>query len=215
MKAEKIQQGNSGKLILFFAGWGMDIHPFLRLQSQNADVLIVYDYTDLSFELSLIRGYDEIHLIAWSMGVWAASEVLGDVVLASAVAVNGTPYPIHDAWGIPEAVVEGTLANLSEEGIRRFNRRMCGSVEILTQFLLFPVIRSVEDRKEELLQITRHVFAVQDRVRWTKAIVSSSDRIYPCANQAAYWSTRVPVLYLDAPHYPFYLWNEWTEIVCL
>lgn len=216
MKAEKIQQGNKRKLLLFFAGWGMDVHPFLRLQAVDTDVLVVYNYTELSFDISLTEGYDEINLIAWSMGVWAASCVLGGVKLTSALAINGTPYPVHNTWGIPVAIAGGTLSNLSADGLKRFNRRMCGQAEIVKQFISTPVMRTVEDVKEELSCIIRQAYPVKEGVTWTKALVSSSDCIFPVANQTVCWSAlSVPVVCLDAPHYPFYLWNKWNEILCL
>lgn len=226
MKIEKIKQGNNRALLLFFAGWGMDIHPFLRLQASDMDVIVVYDYTELGFDVQLTEEYDEINLIAWSMGVWAATQVMAGVKLASAVAINGTPYPVHDTWGIPEVIAGATLANLSEDGLKRFNRRMCGQQDILAQFASFPVMRTVGELKEELASIFREVPAAHNLqrqlagslccVRWTKALVSSSDRIFPVVNQYSCWSAAaVPIVSIDAPHYPFYLWNEWNEILCL
>ncbi|VEI44971.1 Uncharacterized protein conserved in bacteria [Actinobacillus equuli] len=33
------------------------------------------------------------------MGVWVAENVLPEINLASATAINGTPFPKHDEWG--------------------------------------------------------------------------------------------------------------------
>lgn len=212
MKAEKIVGKGNESLVLFFSGWGMDSRPFRRIKSDSRDVIVVYDYTDLAFDRQMLEGYTKIYLVAWSMGVWAAARVLGGVPLESAVAVNGTPFPVGDESGIPAAVFEGTLEHLSEEGIRRFNRRMCGTREILASFMSDPVRRPAESLKEELFRIREQLdFPVQS-VSWTKAVISDADRIFPERNLKRYWQG-VPQLCLDAPHYPFYLWNEWNEIV--
>ena len=80
----------------------------------------------MDFEGEALSGYRKIRLVAWSLGVWAASVVFGKkpVSFTEAIAVNGTPCPVHDRWGIPETIFRGTLDNVTEEGMRRFNRRM-------------------------------------------------------------------------------------------
>ena len=69
------------RLLLFFAGWGMDEHPFLQYAPQDSDFMICYDYRTLDFDTSPLTGYTVIDVVAWSMGVWAASQVLSKVSL--------------------------------------------------------------------------------------------------------------------------------------
>ena len=70
-------------------------------------------------------------------------------ILYHATALNGTPFPMHDTLGIPTAIFEGTLHHISEEGMRRFNRRMCGDKETFNRYSeLSP--RPLEEIKEEL-----------------------------------------------------------------
>ncbi|HAL52837.1 MAG TPA: hypothetical protein DCP78_11600 [Sphingobacterium sp.] len=64
------------KLLLFFAGWGMDEQPFLHYSPVGKDLIVAYSYTDLLLDESLLAGYREIEVFAWSMGVWAAATVL-------------------------------------------------------------------------------------------------------------------------------------------
>lgn len=40
------------------------------------DLMVVYDYSTLDFDENQLSGYNEIKVIAWSMGVWAAAQVL-------------------------------------------------------------------------------------------------------------------------------------------
>ena len=68
MKHYFIQQNYLPRLTLFFAGWGMDECPFMDYCSGNSDLLVCYDYRSLDFDFTLLQGYQEIRLIAWSMG---------------------------------------------------------------------------------------------------------------------------------------------------
>ena len=103
-------------MTLFFAGWGMDECPFMDYCPENSDLLVCYDYRSLDFDFTLLQGYQEIRLIAWSMGVWAASMVLQDMDLpiCESVALNGTVTPVDDLKGISQQVFEGTLEGLNE-----------------------------------------------------------------------------------------------------
>ena len=89
--------------LLFFAGWGMDETPFMHNLPPNKDLIICYDYRSLDFDSTLLSTYDGIYVVAWSMGVWAASQVLPDsnLPLKQSIAINGTPFPIDDMRGIP------------------------------------------------------------------------------------------------------------------
>lgn len=177
------------------------------------DVWICYDYRELTFDADLSR-YREIYLVAWSLGVWVASRVLTGhpavAYLTQAVAINGTPCPIDDADGIPEAIFRGTLEQISEEGMRRFNRRMCGNRETVLAYEQIPP-RPTETLREELRQLYQLARPVDSRI-WTRAVVSTADRIFPTANLSHYWQGRCPVCLIDAPHFPFYQWTQWNEI---
>ena len=132
MKQHFIIKNNQKHLLLFFAGWGMDETPFLQIHPTNKDWLICYDYRSLEFDAIILQEYSEITLIAWSMGVWAASQIMKQypsVTLSQSIAINGTPYPIHETKGITPAIFEGTLQGLNEQSLQKFQRRMCGSKE--------------------------------------------------------------------------------------
>lgn len=76
MKQTFIIRNNGKHLLLFFAGWGMDETPFRHIHPAECDWMICYDYRSLEFDTTLIQAYSKITLIAWSMGVWAASQVM-------------------------------------------------------------------------------------------------------------------------------------------
>ena len=155
MKHYFIQQNYLPRLTLFFAGWGMDECPFMDYCSGNSDLLVCYDYRSLDFDFTLLQGYQEIRLIAWSMGVWAASMVLQDMDLpiCESVALNGTVTPVDDLKGISQQVFEGTLEGLNEVTLEKFIRRMCLKKENLETFLSKRPQRAVEELQEELRRI--------------------------------------------------------------
>lgn len=69
--------------------------------------MLCYDYRTLEFDASLLKEYREINVIGWSMGVWAATQVMGKLqetdtalVIKNSIAINGTPIllMIHTAF---------------------------------------------------------------------------------------------------------------------
>ena len=163
----------------------MDDHVFERFMGER-DTLIIWDYTDLSTSLP----FDErpIELIAWSMGVWAATQTCPTERLLSATAVNGTPWPIDDTRGIPTAIFDGTLSTYSEAGLARFRKRMCGGAAATAEFMANAPQRTTEDLGTELAALGEAIRSRPEKpFPWTRAIGCSADRIFPItAQQAAF-----------------------------
>lgn len=196
------------RLLLFFAGWGMDERPFLEYLPFDRDVMICYDYSSLDFDADLLTPYTDIKVVAWSMGVWAAAATLGNAgaAIGESVAVNGTPNPVDDARGIPRDIFAGTLAGLNEETLRKFRRRMCGSGGAFARFLAKAPRRSLEELRVELEAVgeTAPVMPVST-FPWKNIIVGERDRIFDAANQLRAWEGR-NVTVVDGAHYPEELW---------
>ncbi|MDL2244571.1 DUF452 family protein [Parabacteroides sp. OttesenSCG-928-J18] len=209
-------------LLLFFSGWSASPRLFEPIQAAaDQDVWIVSDYRDMQWEGKL-AGYERIDLLAWSMGVGVVEElfargIFSGITFTSATAINGTPFPVHDSYGIPEAIFRGTLDHLNEEGLRRFNRRMCGSRAVLAMYEAVPP-RPLEEVREELAALYI-LFGSQERSTpvfpWHKAVISSHDLIFPTSNQEAWWQPRLPVIHIEGSHYPFHLFTHWKEILAL
>lgn len=211
MKIDLLRRSGNPTLELFFAGWGMDSHTFAWAadspHTARCDFAVCYDYTDM-LESGVnqtrvdMRGYSEVRVRAWSLGVYAASLVLPGLGcnVSMAVAINGTLWPVDDDLGIPHAVYDATAASLSAESLERFNRRMCGAHRAV--FEARRPLRSVDSLRAELLHI-RDCAADRGRPQftgWTQAVLSSRDRIFPIANMRRAWPA-TPQLELDEPHY--------------
>lgn len=110
------------EVILFFTGWGMDETPFIHYLPQHRDLIICYDYRSLDFDKTLLSTYTQIQVVAWSMGVWAASQVLqgSNLPITQSIAINGTPFPIDDARGIPPSFLRAHSATSAKQRYRSF-----------------------------------------------------------------------------------------------
>lgn len=205
MKQIFIKKAQNLHLLLFFAGWGADEQLFDFPVCSGYDYLLCFDYRSMDFDYSLLEGYRSIRLMAWSMGVWAASCVLAgkSYPWEMRLAVNGTPRPIDDVCGIPEAVFSGTLDNFSEQTLVRFRRRMCGSAEEVKRFLARLPYRSPEDLCDELAALDRSVRKKEvSSFDWDKAVVGRWDKIFPASNQLYYWEGRTTVVTeMEMEHY--------------
>ena len=206
MNIDFLRRSGSPALELFFAGWGMDSRPFAWAadspHTASSDFAVCYDYTAMEPASADLRSYSEVRVRAWSLGVYAASLVLPGLgcAVSQAVAINGTLWPVDDALGIPHAVYDATAASLSAESLERFNRRMCGAHR--AAFEAHRPLRTVDSLRAELLHI-RACAADRGRAQftgWTKAVLSSRDRIFPIANMRRAWPA-TPQVELDEPHY--------------
>lgn len=228
MQIDKQINDHASRLILFFNGWSAAPGLFRRLSEKaDADVWICHDYRDLRFAESLDR-YTDIHLIAWSLGVWVAEQIgrrYPNLPIRTATAISGTPRPIDEEYGIPPALFRATLDNLTADGIARFTRRICGKRAILDAYRQVSE-RPAEAVKEELQSLyqaiqTEKTTGVPTKIDWhpghtsipwNNVILSRQDRIFPPDNLRRYWAGRCPIHEADTPHYPFYRWKQWQEI---
>lgn len=219
MRIDKTINKKASSLILFFAGWSVSPDLFKRMEVDgDSDLWICYDYRGLIFNED-ISTYKRVHLVAWSLGVWVADYLFaGKHTFDTATAINGTPHPIDDRNGIPKAIFQGTLAHITDEGMRRFNRRMCGDRDTLASFSNIPS-RPLEEIREELqylhdqIQSTREVTEATSRPNlWDRTIIGTADKIFPAENLRRFWQGNATIIEITAPHLPFYQFKTWIEL---
>jgi len=221
MKYNWLHRYESDKLILFFNGWGCDAHPFGHMQGEDYNVLMFYDYKELHLSedmLTIIKSYKQVHVVAWSFGVWVAQCVLTPLKpsLTSAIAVNGTGQPVSHQHGIPEPIALGTLSGLNGLKLRKFQRRMLNSIASWQQFEVIKPQREIEEVKNELYLLLQH-FKVQKLSEdfYDCAVIGTDDLIMPVKNQLAYWTGRANVIEVQQPHFCFFEFNNWTDLINL
>ena len=211
MKQFFIRKNNTPVLTLFFAGWGMDEHPFLSIPTDN-DWMLCYDYRSLSFDAIFLQQYDQIEVVAWSMGVWAAEQILRDNTLniSGKIAINGTPFPVDNEKGIPEKIAISTLQQLNESNLQKFYRRMCSSGEAYSEFVKTAPRRSLTDITEELAGIYKLCQTpTETNFVWDAAYIGTNDLIFPPENQRRAWQKNTKkIREVVQPHYSRELLNE-------
>lgn len=204
-------------VIVFAAGWaGSDELVRHLILPQGYDFLCLFDYRTLPSPVEAealyaqLQPYTHKHLIAWSFGVWAAAQIFGESPLHwdSATAINGTPIPISDTYGIPERAFAVTVRSIGSAGTLKFLERMCGTPEILREYYKHRSTRGLEEIYDELTTLQRQVLAAAPPAKsiWTAAIIGGQDAIFPPENMARYWAEAgVPyTIVQDMPHYPLH-----------
>ncbi|OLV27630.1 DUF452 family protein [Haemophilus parainfluenzae] len=200
-------------LIVYFAGWGTPLDAVAHLiLPTNHNLLICYDYQDLTLDFDF-SAYQQIRVVAWSMGVWVAERVLQGITLQSATAVNGTGLPCDDGFGIPYAIFKGTLDNLTENTRSKFERRICGDKVSFERYQQFSA-RSFNEIHRELIALFAMIQQDKrtDLIHWTNAWISSRDKIFMPANQHQYWASRCAVQEIEGEHYVFSRFTHWSAL---
>ena len=194
----------------------------------QCDLLALYDYRTLELSDDLADlpwdSYEAVTIVAWSLGVWAAEQVVPHWSILPTkqrlIAVAGSPYPMHDQWGIPKQIFVGTLEGLTDENRQRFNRRMCGGKRYKQLYDILSERPTTELRDElqavydSLATLEASESTPHTRLAWDLAIIGERDQIFPAKNLSTLWkAVNVPTLLLpDGYHYLFDLWQSWSEL---
>lgn len=220
MKSYWINKQNNKNLIVFFAGWSFDYHPFQYLDCENFDVLFIYDYNDLTIpqDLKELSKYENKNLITWSMGVFTAyqvKELFKDFNYK--LAINGTTTPVDNEFGIPVKMFELTLKHAQKGLEGKFYQNVFLSENELEKYLTHPVQRSIENRVSELGNLYGFIRSKIDtgyEKFYDLAIVSDFDKIIPPKNQkASHKKNNIPTITVPYGHNPYYNFKSWSEII--
>ena len=201
MRLNWLNKKNNNNLIIFFNGWGMDDNVISHLDYGNYDVLTICDYNTLT-ELPDITAYKQRHIIAWSMGVMVATIFETDPT--SATAINGTPYPIHQEFGINPKVYRLMELGFSDETKNDFYTKMFNVLP--ANFT--PPTRDTKGQKTELTAL--RAYSANQNFTYSRIIVSNNDKIIPTKSQLNYWET--PEI-IEGGHCIFYQYNKWEELL--
>ncbi|MBR1776379.1 DUF452 family protein [bacterium] len=203
MEYKWLNKKENSKLILFFNGWGMDEGIVEHLEFSDFDVLMFYDYNNLStnFDFKELNKYCSKYLVAWSMGVMTAT--LFSLEYKSATAINGTLKPIDNHFGIPERIYDLTAKNFSPKGKDIFIKNMFDNIPAK-----FNIKRSFESQKSELKALKN--YKADLNFLYDKIFISDNDNIIPTKNQKAYWGIEPNI---KGGHAPFFLFKGWEDFV--
>lgn len=216
MRIDWIKQSGSGVLLVFFNGWGMDVQAIPHL-STKYDLVVCSDYRSLGTEGDNIcfSAYHTVYVVAWSMGVWAAANMLPrwQVQPAKSIALNGTELPIDNQYGIPVRSYELTKRGMTEQSREKFFARMFVNEVEYELFSVNKPQRILTEQIEELWFIHSLSTEHKNCINWNKVFISEKDLIFPSENQLRWWQNKTSVTFLPGGHYPFYSFRSWDELL--
>ncbi|HHW4199953.1 pimeloyl-ACP methyl esterase BioG family protein [Campylobacter coli] len=193
---------DSKKLIVVFGGFASHSSHFSHLKSDK-NVILFYDYEnfDLNFDF---KAFDELFLIAFSMGVCVANRLLKELNFKQKIAINGTNLGIDKSKGIHPTIFKKTLQNFKLEHFKEALFKECKS---LAKDFIFKDEKDLKTELEKLFE-----FALKERNEsfiWDKIYSSNHDEIFP---QNALKNTFSKLIFLDEPHFAFFHFKTWDEI---
>jgi biotin synthesis protein BioG len=219
MKTYIRRRDKNNELVVVYGGWGTDEYVFAPLCNDEFDFILFYNYSaDEALVIPETKKYDKITLIAWSLGVWAAeylspkTNIKPDVTIA----VNGTPIPADDHYGIPLSIFDNALDNITEVNIGRFYLRMFGCVKKNAGGPELVFQRTLKSLQDELRWLYNRIMEQKEPgFRWDYAISSEYDNIFPASNQISYWNKtkNTSHIILPLPHFFFYDWKSFADFI--
>jgi pimeloyl-[acyl-carrier protein] methyl ester esterase len=219
MKTYIRRREKNNRLVVFYGGWGMDENVFAPFCNDEFDFILFYNYSaDEALVLPELKTYEKITLIGWSLGVWAAEYLSQKTGIKPdvTIAVNGTPVPADDQYGIPLNVFEGTLNNITEENIDKFYLRLFGDKRSYVSNQEKIPHRSLKSLHDELRWLYNRIMEQREPgFKWDYAVISDIDRVFPSKNLTGYWEKEknTKSIVLQLPHYLFNEWPSFNEFI--
>ncbi|EJA9482102.1 DUF452 family protein [Campylobacter jejuni] len=193
---------DSKKLIVVFGGFASHSSHFSHLKSDK-NVILFYDYEnfDLNFDF---KAFDELFLIAFSMGVCVANRLLKEFNFKQKIAINGTNLGIDKSKGIHPAIFRKTLQNFKLEN---FKEALFKERKNLTKDFIFKDEKALKIELEKLFDFA--LVKQEENLLWDKVYSSKKDEIFP---PNALKNSFKNLIFLDEPHFAFFHFKTWDEI---
>ena len=197
------QEPGNSRLILFMLGWGATPNAVMQLPiPAGYDVVCYYDHRSLEPLLaSDFSRYESIYLFAWSFGVWVAEQTFQQLPLRKAIAINGTPYPASQQYGLRLKVLQRTIRSVAAMGGNPFKDEEHPEKYAPAGSFAEP---TPQDQVEELdfLAEACQTLPEQPHLPWHRAYIATRDEIFPPVRMRAYWGELGQDF--ESYHFPFY-----------
>ncbi len=211
-----LNKENNSKCILFFNGWGTDENAVSHIKPGNFDICMFSDYTNSEINTEDFKAYKTVYLVAWSLGVYMASNILNgaDLEFDKAIALNGTQKPVDEDMGIHPLIFNATLKTWNEKNRTKFNMRMLGGRKQYSELITRVGTRDIENQKKELSYIQKEVLSnAKAELHYDCVLIGRNDLIFTPTNQLNYWNEKSCIVERKIPHYPFEIFESWTQII--
>lgn len=202
MKIDLIKEAK--KLIVLFLGYGFDKSSISHLELGDYGLLVVSDYSNLSFDREILANKD-IYLISWSMGVWAANLALKNTPLKVAIAINGTPFGIDEKYGIKKDIFYKSISEFDFESFKK----LCFLGINEQKFKDFTFNKNA---KIELINLYKNaILPCENAISWDRAYISKRDLVFDNRAVLEYFKDKARII--NAPHFIFFNFKSFGEIV--
>lgn len=202
-----IEDKDNQRLVIFFTGWSTDYKIIENIiLPKGYDLLCIWDYRQIDNFVSE-KPYVEIIVIAWSFGVKAAEIALTsgfkNFNVTGKYAIAGSVYPVDDNCGIPKQIFNATLSGLSEQSLKKFRLRICGSRDKWAQYSETLVSdMSIEELRKEL-EVFKEIGKVKiEPIDWDYVFIVENDRIFPAENLKNAWKNSPYKILPEDSHLP-------------
>lgn len=149
------------------------------------------------------------------MGVFTAYQLRNNLPkFTKKLAINGTPFPVDDEFGIPQKPFLLTLRHAKTGLEGKFYQNIFEKQEEFERYQTTPVERTIENREKELKTLYDKI-KITDKTYeqyYDKALVSNNDKIIPTKNQLNFWQEKAETI--NSGHFPYYNFTRWNEILC-
>lgn len=219
MKTYIRRREKNNRLLVVYGGWGSDENIYVPLCDETYDFVLFYNYSaDEPLILPEMKTYQKVIMIGFSLGVFAASYLSpkSGITPDISIAVNGTPLPMDEKYGIHRNVFEGTLNNITDSTIGKFYLRMYGDKKTFTAVKDILPQRSLKSLHDELRWLYNRIMERDGSdFRWDYAVTSENDRVFPSESQKSYWVTKPETkqITLPLPHLFFYKWGNFSNFI--
>ncbi|ECP8603275.1 DUF452 family protein [Campylobacter jejuni] len=193
---------DSKKLIVVFGGFASHPSHFSHLKSDK-NVILFYDYENFDLNFNF-KAFDELFLIAFSMGVCVANRVLKELNFKQKIAINGTNLGIDKSKGIHPTIFKKTLQNFKLE---HFKKALFKERKNEAKNFIFKDEKDLKTELEKLFEFASK--ECNENFIWDKIYSSNNDEIFP---QNALKNTFSKLIFLNEPHFAFFHFKTWDEI---
>lgn len=191
-----VQQGGRD-VVIFMLGWASTPNTVCHIHPPGYDVLAVSNYTELRpLRAADFAAYRRIYLVAWSFGVWVAEQCCRELPLHRAIALNGTPFPTDERYGMRLRAALRAMKMAARSGRPPAAQPAMPAGQ-------FPE-RSADEKVAELERLAEWSRQRSGaHLTWHTAYIADRDEIYPSENMWAYWQTVGLGTGVSGGHYPF------------
>ncbi|ECL3018667.1 TPA: DUF452 family protein [Campylobacter jejuni] len=193
---------DSKKLIVVFGGFASHPSHFSHLKSDK-NVILFYDYENFDLNFNF-KAFDELFLIAFSMGVCVANRLLKELNFKQKIAINGTNLGIDKSKGIHLTIFKKTLQNFKLE---HFKEALFKERKSLAKDFIFKDEKALKIELEKLFDFA--LTKQEENWLWDKVYSSKEDKIFP---PNALKNSFKNLFFLDEPHFAFFHFKTWDEI---